>query len=359
VSRMAKLVGCCCALLALLASARAEVHYEKVVPGYTIEWPRDEGSHPLFRTEWWYLTGWLHDATGRAFGFQVTFFRHRPGFDEDNPSRFAMRQVMFAHASLSDPEHGKLRRAEKIARAGFGLAEAREGGLDVHIDAWSLRRREATIETHVSARDFRFDLSFAVEQPPLLHGEQGFSRKTPDPNAASYYYSLPQLGASGRVTIEGRAYQVQGTAWLDHEWFGSVLDAQSQGWDWTGLNLDDGSALMALQMRRTDGRRHWAAATWRDRDGAVHMYQPEDVEWRVERTWRSPRSGIEYPVEVRVRVGERTLQLRPLLDDQENDARESTGTIYWEGAMRVFDAEGRQIGQGYLELTGYGEKIRF
>jgi predicted secreted hydrolase len=253
-----------------------------------------------------------------------------------------------------------LRRAEKVARAGFDLAEAREGALDVHIDAWSLRRTgDSTLATNIATREFRFELSFDERQPPLLHGERGFSQKTPNSADASYYFSLPQLQASGRVWVGDKAYAVRGIAWLDHEWFGSILDTTAQGWDWTGLNLDDGSAMMALQMRRANGERYWAAATIRTADGSVQTFEPQDVEWKVVRRWRSPRTGIEYPIEVRVRVGSRTLHLRPLLDDQENDARGSTGTIYWEGAMRAFDDTGKEIGKGYLELTGYGERIQF
>ena len=47
--------------------------------------------------------------------------------------------------------------------------------------------------------------------------------------------------------------------------------------------------------------------------------------------------------------------LEPLMDDQELDSRASTGTIYWEGAVRV-SASGREAGRGYLELTGYGRR---
>ena len=42
-----------------------------------------------------------------------------------------------------------------------------------------------------------------------------------------------------------------------------------------------------------------------------------------------------------------------------DDARGSTGTLYWEGAVRAFDERGQAIGRGYLELTGYGERLRF
>ena len=84
----------------------ADAVFPNVVPGYSIELPRDEGSHPQFRTEWWYLTGWVESESGEPFGFQVTFFRNRPGVDEDNPSRFVARQVLFAHAAVSDQRHG-------------------------------------------------------------------------------------------------------------------------------------------------------------------------------------------------------------------------------------------------------------
>jgi predicted secreted hydrolase len=45
------------------------------------------------------------------------------------------------------------------------------------------------------------------------------------------------------------------------------------------------------------------------------------------------------------------------MDDQENDTRLSTGAIYWEGAVRAYQ-EGTEVGRGYLELTGYGERLK-
>ena len=167
--------------IASFAAASAEIQYSSAVPERPIAFPRDEGSHPNFKTEWWYLTGWLEADDGSTFGFQVTFFRHRPGTDEDNPSRFAARQLLFAHASLSDPRSGRLLRDEKTARAGFDLAEAREGAMDVHIDDWRLRREAdaAKISTHVASAEFEFELQFDVVQPPLLQGRNGFSQKGP------------------------------------------------------------------------------------------------------------------------------------------------------------------------------------
>jgi predicted secreted hydrolase len=340
-------------------AAPAASVFPDVIPGVGMRFPQDEGSHPAFRTEWWYLTGIVQDERGKEFGFQVTFFRSRPGIDEQNPSRFAARQLLFAHAAVSDAKRGQLLRDERAARAGFDLATAKEGALDVTIEDWSVRSRASGgYSARVRSKAFSLQFDFAATQPALIHGREGYSQKGPQPLSASYYYTLPQLRTTGTLTIGSKPYQVKGVAWLDHEWSSEILDAQARGWDWVGINLDDGGALMAFQMRNADGQEHWAAATRRERsDTPPSVFEPDAIEWLPQRRWRSPRTGIEYPVEWRVRVGEHTITLRPLMDDQENDARASTGTIYWEGAVIALDETGRSIGRGYLELTGYGQRV--
>jgi predicted secreted hydrolase len=350
-------------LLALLLVANAmpsvaDTEFPAVVPDYSIELPRDEGSHPQFRTEWWYLTGWLESESGEAFGFQVTFFRNRPGVDEDNPSRFVARQVLFAHAAVSDQRQGALMRGEKSARAGFGLAEAAEGSLAVKIDNWSLRQEGERYFAVASTSEFALQLECDRTQPPLLNGKNGFSQKGPQPQFASYYYSLPHLRTSGRIAIGGREHRVQGVAWFDHEWSSSMFDEHARGWDWIGLNLDDGGALMVQRIRDDAGQQYWGAATLREPGLPDRAHAPDEIAWSALRRWRSSRTGVTYPVEWKITVGGRTILLRPLLDDQENDARASTGTLYWEGAVRAFDERGVAIGRGYLELTGYGERLK-
>lgn len=349
---------CACVMMAATFSAiAASSDFAQAEPGYRIEFPRDDAAHLKFRTEWWYVTGWLQQPSGEPLGFQITFFRRRPGTQEDNPSRFAAKQVLFAHAAISDPKRQRLLRAEKAARVGFGLAYAREDALDVAIDDWSLRHERDGYRSIAADENFAFDLSLLPAQAPLLHGNAGYSRKSPQQGSASYYYSLPHLRVSGTIQIDRQRQTVNGEAWLDHEWFDSFLDHASDGWDWLGANLDDGSALMVSRIRDAHGAQRWAFATWRAADGVVRTFAPDQIEWNAGRRWRSPATGVEYPVEWTVRVGERTLQLRPLMDDQENDTRATTGTLYWEGASRVLDERGRLIGRGYLELTGYGERL--
>ncbi|MGH8177126.1 MAG: lipocalin-like domain-containing protein [Steroidobacter sp.] len=336
--------------------------YPPVLPGYTLSFPRDEGAHPDFRTEWWYLTGWLETAHGDPLGFQITFFRSRPGVDEGNPSRFAARQLLFAHVAISDPQRGVLLRDEKAAREGFGIAAAKQGELGVHIDDWVLRREGDHYVAFIQAREFALEVDLMRTQPVLLQGDRGFSQKGPEVGAASYYYSQPQLATSGRLAIGGREHRVTGVSWFDHEWSSSIMDESASGWDWLGLNLDDGGALMVFRMRNESGGEHWAAATSRAEADALpvrRVYSGGEIDWTPLRYWRSARTGVRYPIEWKISVGERTITLKPLMDDQENDARGSTGTLYWEGAVRAFDDQGQQVGRGYLELTGYGSRLRF
>ena len=344
------------ALPALAFAHRARADYPPVVRGRALLFPRDHGAHPQYRTEWWYITGWLR-SRGRDLGIQLTFFRYRPLLQEDNPSTFAPAQLLFAHGAVADPAHGRLRHDQRAARAGFGLALAREGDTDVHIDDWRLRREGERYRAHIASRDFEFALTFSPAKSVLLQGEDGFSRKGPRREEASYYYSRPHLGIEGRLRLDQTESQVQGRAWLDHEWASQYLAPEAVGWDWTGVNLDDGAALMAFRMRTRDGGVRWAAATLRDAHGRVHVFATHEVELRPLRTWRSPRTDVAYPVAMQVRAGDLALDLEPLMDDQELDARVSTGTIYWEGAVRASRA-GREVGRGYLELTGYWNALR-
>ncbi|HYF60967.1 MAG TPA: lipocalin-like domain-containing protein [Burkholderiaceae bacterium] len=335
--------------------------WDPVHPG-PMRFPQDFGAHPGHRTEWWYATGWLERPGAADCGMQLTFFRSRTAHPDANPSRFAPRQLVLAHAALALPERGRLLHAERSARAGFGLAGAEPGDTRVWIDGgagpWSLARDAAAdrYAARVMARDFAMDLAFAPPGPPLPQGEGGFSRKGPGPLQASRYYSRPQLAVSGTIEVEGARTAVGGRAWFDHEWSSEILGADAPGWDWTGINLDDGGALMAFRIRRRDGGLVWRDATLREgpdgpvRTGLAPVFEPL-------RTWRSVRSGASWPVSMRVRVAGRDLELRPLFDDQELDARGSTGTTYWEGAVTAYEG-GRRVGRGYLELTGYAGALR-
>jgi predicted secreted hydrolase len=345
------------ALLLAFSSAAQAPTFAPVVPGAALAFPRDYGSHPDFRIEWWYVTGWLSGTDGEPLGFQITFFRTRPAIDVRNPSSFAPRQILIAHVALSDPKYGRLLMDQRIRRIAPDVGGAAEQDTDLTLEGWSLKRLSDRYSAQLKTEDFGFDLDLRPTQDPIRNGLGGFSRKGPSAKSASYYYSVPHLVVTGRLARAGRSEPVTGEAWLDHEWSSDYLDPQAQGWDWLGLNLRDGGALMAFRMRDQQGATRWAGGSFRRADGSIEILTPEQVDFRPQRTWHSPRTDITYPVEWQVHAGELEVLLKPLMDDQENDTRLSTGAIYWEGAVRA-DAKGLPVGRGYLELTGYGAPLQ-
>ena len=340
-------------VLPALAFARAAW----ALPPRRMEFPRDHGAHPGLRTEWWYITGQAQ-AGDRLFGFQVTFFRSRVDATQDMQSQFAAKQILFAHAAVTDVQGGKLWHDDRIARAGFGIAEAATEDARLRLRDWSLLREGDAWRAVVPASGFALDLRCAATQPVLLQGRQGLSRKGPLDQQASYYYSHPQLAVSGKLSLQGKDFQVTGKAWMDHEWSDEYLASEAVGWDWIGMNLDDGSALMGFRIRRKDGSTLWDGGAFRSAKGDVYIASPGETEFRPKRKWTSAASNATYPVEWTVRTPADFYTVRAVVDNQELDSRGSTGAIYWEGLADLLDSNGRRVGRGYLEMTGYASKLR-
>jgi len=344
-----------CALLAMIGLIGA-TPFATVRPGVALTFPRDHGAHRDYRTEWWYVTGWLDGPGGTHRGFQITFFRGATGIAATNRSAFAPRQILLAHAALSDPAIGHLLHGERIAREAMGLVKADTSDTDVAIDDWHLRRLpDGRFLAHVAGQGFALDLTFKPTQPVLPEGDHGFSRKGPDAQSASRYYSMPHLAVSGVVEQGGKRQTVGGSAWLDREWSSSYLASGAVGWDWTGLNFEDGGALMAFRIRRKDGSALWAGGSYRAANGALTVLKPGDVAFVARRRWRSPLTGAIYPVDPVVRInlpdGGRDIPLNALFPDQELDGRAAGSPVYWEGAVTT------KGGRGYLELTGYAHDL--
>ncbi len=360
---------------ALLPAALLAWREALALPTKALSFPRDHGSHPDLRTEWWYLTGYADVGTRdqpRLLGFQITFFRSRIDAAQSLNSRFAAQQILFAHAALTDVSAQKHLHDQRIARAGFGIAAAAEQTTDVKLRDWTLQRNAGGAYTsRITAKDFQFDLQFIANQPLLLQGERGLSRKGPETKQASYYYSQPQLTATGRITHAGQQTAIKaGIAWLDHEWSEEILHPEAVGWDWIGMNLFDGSSLTAFQLRRMDGSALWAGGSFRNAISATSdtsaisatstttIFQPTEVSFKAGEIWVSPSSAGRYPIQWQVATIRGTFTVRTLMNAQELDSRSSTGAVYWEGLADLLDTQGRLVGRGYLEMTGYAGRLQ-
>jgi predicted secreted hydrolase len=341
------------------------------LPPRHLSFPRDFGAHPDLRTEWWYITGHA-SADDRLFGFQLTFFRSRVDATQGMASRLAAKQLIFAHAAVTDVKHQKLWHDQRIARASgdanLDQAHASERDTDIALRDWTLQRQDSpagdVYRAQVQAVDFQLTLQFTARQPVLLQGEQGWSRKGPEPTQASYYYSQPQLAVRGSITLQGQrhALDATGSAWLDHEWSEALLHPDAQGWDWIGINLFDGSALTAFRLRDKSGQALWDGGSFRAAPQAgqarARIFQYGEVRFTPQRHWRSPASQASYPVEWTLQTPAGLFHVKALVDNQELDSRASTGAIYWEGLSDLFDSQGRHVGRGYLEMTGYAGALR-
>ena len=323
-----------------------------------IRFPRDHGAHPEFRTEWWYFTGNLEAEDHRHFGFQLTFFRYAlNATPAERESAWAANQVWMAHFTVTDSEAEQFFAEERFSRDAFELAGATASPFRVWLSDWQATGSDDDLTPmRVSAATDNVGLNLVLDsnKPIVLQGDGGFDVKGPEPGNASYYYSLTRMPATGTLRIGKQEHPVSGDAWMDREWSTSALSAGLAGWDWFGLQLDDGTELMLYRLRGKDGTTSpFSGGSLVSPEGTVTRLTAEDIEVRVIDQWQSPSTDTVYPVAWQVTVPDEAINLYvvPAVMQQELDLT----VRYWEGAVFVAGQSGaRDIeGHGYLELVGY------
>jgi predicted secreted hydrolase len=326
------------------------------LPGYQITLPADHYPHYQFRTEWWYFTGNVQTADGRAFGYQLTFFRHGyrpPGVGNPPGSRFVMNDVKFAHFAVTDVSAGKFHFDSRVSRGAYGEAGFGEGERLAWIDDWELDFNNV-FRLKAAAKDYAIELELTPEKPAVLQGVNGLSQKAEGAGHASYYYSITRLNTSGTIKIGAENYKVKGSSWFDREWATNQLAPEQSGWNWFAIQLSDGSDLMLYQMRlRNGGIDSHSTGKWIGPGGDTGDLAAGEFRLSPEKYWVSPASKANYPVVWKLTIPKLNLDLEitPAVEDQELNL----GVVYWEGSIRL---KGQRAGKpvdgvGYMELTGY------
>lgn len=344
--------------------ASAEQWKEAVLPWRWV-FPKDHGSHPDFRTEWWYFTGNLVDDMKNHYGYQLTFFRQGVIFKAKDPNNpWAIRDVYFAHFTLTDVASDRFWFSERISRKGPGLSGASEKGMHVWLLNWMAKMEGNSIRLEARTKDMQLSLVLIPRKPAILHGDKGLSKKGPLKNQASYYYSFTDLKTEGSIKtpLSDKMTNVNGTSWFDHEFGSNQLSQDQVGWDWFSLHISDGHDLMIYLLRKKDGSIDPSSSgTLVKRSGeAVHLKLSE-IKIDVMSYWKSKISGGLYPSRWRIKIPSHRvdLEVSPLVSSQELVTKDSTGIIYWEGAV---SGSGQFSGQtvsceGYVELTGYAGSL--
>jgi predicted secreted hydrolase len=350
-----------------LATEKGDQSFSIATPGYQYHFPQDHGAHERFRTEWWYYTGHLTAASGRTFGFQLTFFRRGipPDQVKTEPSKWSIHQLYLAHFAITDLDQERFLYADTLSRAGLGKAGAETDQLHVWIDRWSVSldpQIQGRQRLQAATDDFAIDLQVLPRKPPVLHGQEGISRKGAAAEQASHYYSLTRLATDGKLRIGTDTFTVTGLSWMDHEFGSADLGRDVVGWDWFSLQLSDSTELMWYSLRRADGSADpVSSGTLVLADGRTQGLDAQDLTIQPISYWTSPRSHARYPQRWRLsapRLG-LNLDVVSLLADQELNTAHSTRVTYWEGAVSASGQSGSRpiTGRGYVELTGYAERF--
>ena len=331
-----------------------------------LEFPKDHGPHPGYRTEWWYYTGNMQAQSGEKYGFQLTFFRRQispPGDRLNWPqptSAWRTQQVYLAHSAITNITGKQHLQAELVSRQALGMAGANqiEDTTTLFLKNWSAHIGPDEHLLRVDSDGFSYELTLTPQKSPVLHGIAGYSLKGSAAERASCYYSFTRLNAAGKLSIGGNMVAVKGSAWMDHEYSTALLEPGLKGWDWFSLQLSDQTEIMAFVLRKEKGEIGPASsATVIDNRGQNHHISNHEFLVTVLSTWKSPHSKAVYPAGWRLQVfpSQLDLTIMPNLADQEMQTSGSTGMIYWEGSVSIEGTRaGRPVvGQGYVELTGY------
>jgi predicted secreted hydrolase len=341
--------------------------------------PRDDGPHDRL-TEWWYYTGHLRKRlpSGDArmtssYGFEFVIFRAERG---------AFPTTWASHLAITDEAGDRFHYAQRTqvgeivdrspldddgAPTGFDLSlrgldptdastfdqsawAMNGGGGTDHLEA-SVAEPEATAQGTVP---MGLDLGLHARKPPALHDGDGWIDF--GPGGGSYYYSRTDMAASGHLIVDDETFDVDGTAWFDHQW-GDFISVGGGGWDWFAVNLDDGTDITLSLVRDADGTYPLIYGTLVRPDGTIEHLARDAFEVTTAGSWTSPSTGATYPAGWSISIpGEQlTIGLTPTVAAQELDTRPSTGVIYWEGSQEVAARRaGKSLGgEAYVELTGY------
>lgn len=342
-------------IICLLAgsSLASSQEYLDVTSGHKITLPRDFYYRKGYRVQWWYFTGHLFDQGGREFGYELTFFVVNVQKREFK-SKFGVNNIYISHFAVSDVNGNRFYFSDNTDSGAYGFA----GAEDSHLKIWTGNNiADGTVgKIHLKATDGQksVDLQLIPSKPIVLHGENGYSRKSEEsPLLASLYFSFTNVKTEGKLTIGEEAFTVEGKSWFDREISSKGLGEKQAGWDWFSVQLDDDREIMLYIMRNKDGSiDRSSSGTFMYQDGKYRHLSRDDFSVTVLDYYKSGKTGARYPSSWEAAIPSENIKIKiiPLIKDQEVLAYNSTGNYYWEGTSKV---EGTAKGRAYVEMTGY------
>jgi predicted secreted hydrolase len=324
--------------------------FEIAKQGFPFAFPKDHGSHPNFKTEWWYFTGTLYQEgkvpfrDAPAFGYQLTFFRQK----QEQGHGF------LAHAAISDFEQGKHYFDSLKAPALFDFA----GSLESRLKAWNKHWLAEFIQTKIllkfSVKDFAANMLLNADpNNPVLQGENGYSKKGSCPQCASQYVSYSRSTTAVDLYNKDKLIQLHGLSWMDHEFMSNTLQDNQVGWDWFSLMTKDGTELMLFRVRGKDSKDDYYSGSC-IRGSTVTTLTAADFTITPTAFWT--HNNTKYPAAWTIEsktCNNFRAEIKTRISNQLLSFPNENVSSYYEGAVHTAD----ESVIGYVELTGYERPI--
>ncbi len=266
-----------------------------------------------------------------------------------NPKDKGARAFLLAlNQGKLPPPHQKIAGKAEVVNSPFHIAYGRSNTLAATDAA------NTAFDLHLDAGGpDKIHLTLAAQKPPMAVGGKGETGlKSP---TDMYYFSLTRCAVGGTIdTGAGPETIVGGQGWFDHQW-GNSWVASNNGWDWWGVQLDDGTDILFFRQRDLKtGRVFFPLATFMDKDGKQSVTRNIVFTPDPKSLWKSPKSGVTYPLRWRIAFPDKNLQLyiTAKVRDQEMPILGPGGGI-WEGVCDVRAAHATLNAQGDYNGIGY------
>lgn len=356
----------------------------------TISLPKDTGKHLFSNIEWWYYFAFLTGDKGGDYATMASFFRignfefckghylifsiidlkenlHQsfsftdckllynmilqlPFYLLQYPEDKKMRELFISLLRCKIPSPHQIMRNTSIVSNPTQLLYG-ESSLSF------INELENKFHVHVVGNNDVVDLQFCPNKPISLIGKDG----KPD---QLFYYSFTQNNVEGFIKKGKTIENVRGKGWFDHQW-GYLNSLLTQtGWNWFGLQLEDGRELLINEFRDIRTSTTFSPmANLIELDGTLKFTR--NVILKPIKYWRSPLTNVLYPIEWLIKIPDFRMEIKvvQLLKHQEMSILGPLQAI-WEGACfvsvneRFENKEIRQIhGKGFMELVGYANYI--
>jgi predicted secreted hydrolase len=353
----------------------------------SISLPRDAGAHLFSNIEWWYFFAYLDGDKGGKYAVMASFFEtgellcekghyliytlidlnkrtrqnyslfdsklkwnmifmYLPLYLLQNSTNCGMWRLFKSLLNGEIPfPHNQMEKAA-IKRNPLGL---------IYGDnlLWFNSEDEDFFMVHLAKKDIEIDLKFTPAKPMSLIGRDG----KPD---NLYYYSFTRNLVQGQIQTSEGIENVRGQGWFDHQWGRDYGLIKGIGWNWFGLQLNDGRELLLNERLSSKSKRSFSPMANLIEEGGSLKFTRE-VFCKERKFWHSHKTDAIYPIEWKIIIPDFSIEL-----DVKADIPEQEMPIFgplqaiWEGTCIL---SGQEIlpnkkrislaGKGFMELVGY------